>query len=88
MKLLRRIPKEELIADIIFFIIPAVISLLVVILFDMHWSFYPGREIQFIFTNKLPYLIAFFAGGTAGFFLIKLLMFGFIEEEKAIKKRK
>lgn len=90
MKLKRKIPKEEMIADFVFFLVAAAVSLIAIFVFDIHWSLYPGSQLfsKFVFTDKSIYLYGGLAGGIAGFFLIKFLMFGFIEEEKAIKKER
>jgi hypothetical protein len=77
-----RITKEELIADVIFLSVSAFICFLLVFLFDIHHSFYHWPiKIEFIFTNPYPYLIFVPAGTFAGFFVIKLLLFGLKEEE-------
>lgn len=88
LKLKRKIPKEEIIADLVFFAVAAVVSLIALFIFDIHWSLYPDSQIfsKFIFEDKSVYLYSGLIGGIAGFFVIKLLMFGFIEEEKAIRK--
>ncbi|MFZ3077896.1 MAG: hypothetical protein WA139_05545 [Candidatus Aenigmatarchaeota archaeon] len=90
MKLKRKIRKEEIIADLVFFAVAVSISLAAIFIFDIHWSLYPGSQIfsKFVFEDKGIYLYGGLIGGIAGFFVIKLLMFGFIEEEKANRKRK
>lgn len=90
MKLKRKIPREEIIADLVFFFVAATVSLAALFVFDIHWSLYPGNQIfsKFVFEDKVIYLYGGLIGGVAGFFIIKILMFGFIEEEKAIRKEK
>lgn len=90
LKLKRKIPKEEIIADLVFFAVAVVVSLIALFIFDIHWSLYPGSQIfsKFIFEDKSIYLYGGLIGGVTGFFVIKLLMFGFIEEEKAVRKEK
>lgn len=90
LKLKRKIQKEEIIADLIFFAVAVSISLAAIFVFDIHWSLYPGSQIfsKFVFDDKGIYLYGGLVGGIAGFFVIKLLMFGFIEEGKASGRRK
>lgn len=90
LKLKRKIPKEEIVADLVFFAVAIAVSLAAVFAFDIHWSLYPGSRIfsKFVFEDKSIYVYGGLIGGIAGFFIIKLLMFGFIEEEKAIRKEK
>jgi hypothetical protein len=79
-----RVTKNELIADIIFFTVPAIIALIAVFIFDIHHSFYPENylsPVERIFLTYDPYWIGTLLGGVAGFFLIKLLLFGLKEEE-------
>ncbi len=76
------ITKEELIADFVFLFIPALISFVIIFLFDIHQSFYKWpMELKFIFTTPYPYLIFIPIGTILGFFIIKLLLFGFKEEK-------
>lgn len=77
------ITKEELIADAIFLLISAFISFLIVFLFDINHSFYEWpMSLKFIFKTPDPYFMFIPLGTIAGFFIIKLLLFGFKEEEK------
>jgi len=89
LKLKRKISKEEIIADLVFFAVAVSISLAAIFVFDIHWSLYPGSQIfsKFIFEDKGIYIYGSLIGGIAGFFVIKFLMFGFIEEGKAIRKK-
>jgi len=52
-------------------------------------ALYPGSRIfsKFVFADKSIYLYGGLIGGIAGFFIIKILMFGFIEEGKAVRKK-
>lgn len=90
LKLKRKIPKEEIIADLVFFAVAVAISLAAIFIFDIHWSLYPGSQIfsKFIFEDRSVYIYGGLVGGIAGFFVIKTLMFGFIEEEKARRKER
>ena len=80
--------KSEIIADIIFFIIPVIISLIAVFVFDIHWSFYekPYYPFQYVFKTIEPYVYGPLLGGIIGFLLLKLASIGFIEEGKVLKK--
>ena len=78
------VTKEEIKADFIFFMVSSIVSFLVVYLFDIHRSFYPGETIfppsVVIFKSIWPYVIGTLLGGTIGFFLIKILLLGVKEE--------
>lgn len=77
------ITKEELIADSIFIGISMFISFIVILLFDMHHGFYEWPlTIEFIFKTKYPYYIFVPLGGIVGLFIIKLILFGYKEENK------
>lgn len=78
------VTKHEIKADIVFFLVPAIISLIAVFIFDIHWSLYPGEVIfsRFIFNSPVPYIAGAFTGGVIGFFIIKLFLLGVHEEEK------
>ncbi len=77
------ITKEELIADGIFLLISAVISFLIVFLFDIHHSFYEWPiALKFIFKSYRPIVFFTLIGTVVGFFLIKLFLLGVKEEEK------
>lgn len=80
------VTKEELVADAIFLFISAFISFLIVFLFDIHQSFYGWPfTLKFIFKTPYPYFLFILIGTILGFFMVKLFLFGFKEEEK-IKK--
>ena len=76
------ITKEELNADAIFLFISAFISLAVVLLFDIHQSFYTWPvQLKFIFDTPYPFLFFVPVGTIVGFLMIKLLLIGFKEEK-------
>ncbi len=90
-----RVTRNEIIADIIFFAVPAVIALMALYVFDIHWNFYPGGSIfpptKYIFTDSWIYVSGALIGGLVGFFLIKLIVLGIHEEEArqtAIKRKR
>ncbi|MEM5804480.1 MAG: hypothetical protein QXU82_01375 [Candidatus Aenigmatarchaeota archaeon] len=78
------VTRDELIADAVFLAVSALISFAAVLLFDVHHSFYswPFR-LELIFTTPFPYLLFVPTGTIAIFLVIKALLFGFEEEEKA-----
>ncbi len=89
-----RVTRNEIIADIIFFAVPALIALLALYVFDIHWNFYPGGSLfpptKYIFTDPWIYVGGTLFGGLVGFFLIKLIILGIHEEDarQARGKRK
>ena len=88
----RKVSKHELIGDALILLVAIVVSGVLVFVFDIHWSFYPGEEIlppsKKVFTTWDPYLIGILVGGIIGFFIIKLLFYAFMEEEIAVKERR
>lgn len=80
----QKITKEEIIADIIFLLIPALVSFCVIFIFDIHHSLYgfPIFPLKFVFQSKTAYMIGIPAGTLIGFFLIKLLILGIKEQRK------
>ena len=77
----RRVSRDELLGDSAFIAVSAIISFLVVFLFDIHHSFYSWPiKIQFIFNNPLPYFLFIPLGVIIGFLLIKLLLYGVKKE--------
>ncbi len=81
------ITKGELLADLIFLFISALISFLVIFLFDIHRSFYEWPiKISFIFQTPGPYLLFTFIGTILGFFIIKLFLLGMKEEKETTQK--
>jgi len=78
-----RVSREEIIADLIFFFVPAVIVLILIFLFDIHQSFYnpPYYPFKFLLNDLWIYIGGALLGGLIGFFLIKLFLFGVKEEE-------
>ena len=66
------ISKHELIADLLYFVLSAVISFIAVFIFDIHHSFYPGNQIYppiFIFDSLNPYILGILFGGFVGFYI-------------------
>jgi len=80
-----RVSREEIMADLIFFFIPALLSFLAIFFFDIHQSFYqaPYYPFNFLLNSPWIYLGGVLLGGMIGFFLIKLFLFGVKEEEEA-----
>jgi lysylphosphatidylglycerol synthetase-like protein (DUF2156 family) len=77
------ITKEEFIADVIFASVSMFASALIIFLFDIHHSFYSWpMKIDFIFKTPGPYFVFIPIGTIIGFFLIKIILFGFKEEER------
>lgn len=83
------ITKEELIADIIYLFIAAVVSFIALFIFDVHHSFYdwPIFPLKFIFQTHEPYYYGVLIGTIVGFFLIKLFLFALYEERVARKRK-
>ncbi len=78
------ITREELAADAIFLFISGFVSFLIVLLFDIHHSFYEWpMTLKFIFNTPYPYVLFVSAGTIVGFFIIKLFLLGIREEELA-----
>ena len=75
--------REEIIADAIFFLVPAVIVFLAIFFFDIHQSFYnvPYYPFKFLLNDAWIYVGGTLLGGMIGLFMIKLLLFGVKEEE-------
>lgn len=86
------ITKEEVLADLIFLIIAFTISVAILFLFDIHWSFYEGNTLfppsAWVGIGKTSYLIGGLLGAIIGFFIIKLFLLGVKEEEKNWNKKK
>lgn len=80
----QKITKDEIIADVIFLLIPAFISFCIIFIFDIHHSLYefPVFPLKFVFQNKTAYMIGIPTGTLIGFFLIKLLILGIKEQRK------
>ena len=78
-----RMSRDEIIADLIFFLIPAFIVLVAIFFFDIHQSFYqpPYYPFNYLLNDAWVYVGGVLLGGLAGFFLIKLLLFGIREED-------
>ena len=81
--------KDELEADLVFFLVPFIASLLFTFFFDVHWNFYPDRFAfppkVFIFNSWEPYFYLPLFGGFVGFVFIKALAWAFLKEEEAAK---
>lgn len=80
---------HELLADVMYFTISALVSLAAVFLFDVHHYFYPSSRVANpapIFDSALPYAVGVLAGGVLGLFLFKALFFAFREQEAAAEK--
>jgi len=78
-----KITKGELVGDAIFLLVSLVVSFLLVLLFDVHHSFYEyPPKLVFIFKSLGPYILYVPLGAIFIFFIIKLILFGFREEEK------
>jgi len=86
-----RVTRNELVADLIFFIVPALIALIALYVFDIHWNFYPGGSLwpptKHVFTDGWIFVSGSLLGGIVGFFLIKLVVLG-IHEEEALKTQR
>lgn len=80
-----KITKEEIIADLIFLLVPAFVSFCVIFIFDIHHSLYsfPIFPLKFVFQSKTAYMIGIPIGSLIGFFIIKILIFGLKEQRKA-----
>jgi hypothetical protein len=82
-----KISKDEIIADSIYFFVGALISFIAIFIFDIHWSFYPNETIlppsRHVFQTATPYYVGIPIGAVVGFFILKVLAFAFMEDEKA-----
>ena len=74
--------RDEIIADLIFFFIPATIVFVAIFFFDIHQSFYqlPYFPFKFLLNDIWIYIGGVLLGGITGFFLIKLFLFGLKED--------
>jgi hypothetical protein len=84
----RKPDKHELMADFLYALIAATVSLLAIFVFDIHWSLYPGETFfppsRRVFEGDLSvYYMGVPAGTLVGFFLLKLVFFAFMEEKEA-----
>ena len=79
------VTKQELIADIIFLFVALALSLILMFIFDIHWSLYPDNVLippsKWVGIKQQTYLIGTLAGGIIGFILIKLFLIGVRKEE-------
>lgn len=80
-----QVTKREIFSDLIFLSISGIISLLAVVIFNIHWSFYPGNTLfppsKTVGIGWEIYVIGTLAGAVIGFFIIKLFLIGVKEEE-------
>lgn len=85
-----KITKEEIVADLIFLVIPFLIVVLALFFFDIHWNFYPDGKLfppeKYIFQDKMIYLTGGLIGAIIGFFIIKLFIFALKEDKLIIQK--
>lgn len=85
-----KVTKRELIADIIFLVTAAIISLIALFIFDIHWSFYPGETIfplsKTVGLTRNTYVTCSLIGSVVGFILIKLFLIGVKENITPRKK--
>ncbi|MFH1784985.1 MAG: hypothetical protein ABH842_01020 [Candidatus Micrarchaeota archaeon] len=91
----QKISKEEIVADVIYIFISALISFIAILIFDIHWSFYPGETVfppsRNVFLTPEPYYYGIPIGAIIGFFILKLVSYAFMEDEIAkgvLKKKK
>jgi len=89
----RKISLEEIVDDIIYFSLSALITLIATFLFDIHHSFYQPSifPLKFLLKSKIPYFIAIFGGGILGLIWIKIFIFAlqqktFLKIKKLLKK--
>ncbi len=91
----RKISLEEIVDDIIYFSLSALIALIATFLFDIHHSFYQESifPLKFLLKSYIPYIIAAFGGGILGLIWIKLFIFAlqqktFFKIKKSVRKIK
>lgn len=81
--------KEEVIADIIFFVIALIISIIILYIFDIHWNFYPNGNLfppeRYIFNDRKIYFYGGLIGAILIFTIIKVFLIGIKEEERVWK---
>lgn len=79
------ITKRELIADTIFLLTAALVSFFAMIIFNIHWSFYPNETIfplsKTVGISAKTYFVGTLVGAIVVFFIIKLILLGVREEE-------
>ena len=88
------VTKRELIADFIFLLVSFLITLIGIIIFNIHWSLYPGETLfppsKTVGIHSNLYIIIPLIGSIVGFFMIKLFLIGVKEEignKKTIKNK-
>ncbi len=76
--------KKEIIADLIFILFSFSLTIILIFIFDVHRSLYPGETLfppsKFVGIDKSIYLSGGLIGTITGFVLIKLLLLGIKEE--------
>ena len=81
----RKISKEEIVDDLIYFGLGAMLALIATFIFDIHWGLYEWPpKLKFIFKTPWPYVVSFFIGGVFGLIFIKLFLFAL--QENTFKK--
>ncbi len=76
-----KVTRDELVGDVIFLAVSALVSFMAVLFFDLHHGFYDWPlEIVFIFDSPMPYLMFVGLGTIIGFLILKLLVYGLKEE--------
>lgn len=79
------VTKRELVADALFFGIAAALSIIGIIIFNIHWSFYPGNTLfppsKTVGIEPKMYVAGTLIGAIVGFFIIKLFLLGVRVEE-------
>ncbi len=65
------ITKEEIIADLIFFFVAFLVSVMALYIFDIHWNFYPDGQLfppeEYVFNDKSVYIYGGLIGAIVGF---------------------
>ena len=86
------VKKEEIIANIIFFAIAFVVSIIILYIFDIHWNFYPNGNLfppeKYVFNDRKIYLYGGIIGAILIFAIIKVLLLGIKEEENVWNSKK
>lgn len=87
---MREMTIHELKADVIFFTATASVAFLAVLLFDIHWSFYPGERVfppsRWVGITPFMYTVWTVLGGFLGIAIAKIYRIGFREEARAHRR--
>lgn len=76
-----KVTRDELVGDMIFLAVSALVSFLAVLFFDLHHGFYEWPlKLVFIFDSPMPYVMFVGLGTILGFFILKMLVYGLKEE--------